>query len=128
MDDVPLEISIEELRRMREEGEAHTLLDIREPHELEISALSGSLDIPMGSVPDRLNELPEEGTIAVLCRTGNRSMKVTSGCASRATGAPPMWAAESTPGPNGSTRPCRSIERVEEPSYRTASTRATSGT
>ncbi len=77
MDEVPLEISIEELRRMREQGEAHTLLDIREPHELEISALSGSLDIPMGSVPDRLKELPKEGTIAVLCRTGNRSMKVT---------------------------------------------------
>ena len=77
MDQVPLEIPIEELRRMREEGETHTLLDIREPHELEISALPGSLDIPMGSVPDRVDELPKEGTIAVLCRTGNRSMKVT---------------------------------------------------
>ena len=77
MDEVPLEISIEELDRMRNEGEPHTLLDIREPHELRISALSGSLDIPMGSVSERLDELPREGTIAVLCRTGNRSMKVT---------------------------------------------------
>ena len=77
MDEVPLEISIEELDRLRREGGAHTLLDIREPHELQISALSGSLDIPMGSVPERLDELPKEGTIAVLCRTGNRSMKVT---------------------------------------------------
>ena len=24
-----------------------------------------------------MNELPKDGTIAVLCRTGNRSMKVT---------------------------------------------------
>ena len=77
MDEVPLEISIEELDRMRREGEAHLLLDIREPHELAISALSGSLDIPMGSVPERLDELPSDRTIAVLCRTGNRSMKVT---------------------------------------------------
>ena len=77
MDEVPLEIPVEELDRMRKDGQEHVLLDIREPHELEISALSGSLDIPMGSVPDRLHELPKEGTIAVLCRTGNRSMKVT---------------------------------------------------
>ena len=77
MDEVPLEIPIEELDRMRQEGVDHLLLDIREPHELEISALSGSLDIPMGSVPERLDELPKDGTIAVLCRTGNRSMKVT---------------------------------------------------
>ena len=59
MDEVPLEISIEELDRMRNEGEPHTLLDIREPHELRISALSGSLDIPMGSVsgaPGRIAE------------------------------------------------------------------------
>lgn len=77
MDEVALEIPVEELDRMRKAGEAHVLLDIREAHELQISALSGSLDIPMGSVPERLDELPEEATIAVLCRTGNRSMKVT---------------------------------------------------
>ena len=77
MDEVPLEIGVEELDRMRRAGESHVLLDIREPHELAISALSGSLDIPMGSVPERLDELPADATIAVLCRTGNRSMKVT---------------------------------------------------
>ena len=77
MDEMPLEIAIEELDRMRKTGEDHVLLDIREPHELQISALSGSLDIPMGSVPERLDELPRDATIAVLCRTGNRSMKVT---------------------------------------------------
>ncbi len=77
MAETPLEITVEELDRMRREGEDHLLLDVREPHELRISALSGSLDIPMGTVPERLGELPGDATIAVLCRTGGRSMQVT---------------------------------------------------
>lgn len=77
MAEIPLEIPVEELDRMRKAGEAHVLLDVREPHELQISALSGSLDIPMAGVPERFQELPRDETIAVLCRTGGRSMKVT---------------------------------------------------
>lgn len=77
MDDTPLEITVEELAEMRRAGAPHVLLDVREPRELEISALAGSLDIPMAQVPDRLAELPAEGTVAVLCRTGGRSLQVT---------------------------------------------------
>ena len=77
MAEVPLEITVEDLERMRRAGEAHTLLDIREPRELAISRLPGSLDIPMGEVPDRAGELPADRPIVVMCRTGNRSMKVT---------------------------------------------------
>lgn len=77
MADVPLEITVEDYARMRKAGEPHTLLDVREPHELDISKLAGSLDIPMGQVADRVSELPDDATIVVLCRTGNRSMKVT---------------------------------------------------
>ena len=77
MSDLPVEITVEDLKRMRDEGEAHTLLDVREQHELELIALSGSLDIPVAQVPERIAEIPKELPIAVLCRTGNRSMKVT---------------------------------------------------
>lgn len=77
MSDLPLEITVEELDRMRRDGESHLLLDIREPHELEIISLSGSLDIPMGDVPERAAELPRDRTITVLCRSGSRSLKIT---------------------------------------------------
>ena len=43
MSDLPLEISVEDLDRIRRDGEDHALLDVREPHELEIICLSGSL-------------------------------------------------------------------------------------
>ncbi len=77
MIDLPLEITVEDLDRMRRDGEDHALLDVREPHELAIIALSGSIDIPMGTVPERVAELPKDRTIAVLCRSGGRSLKVT---------------------------------------------------
>ena len=77
MTDPPLAITVEDLARMRGQGEDHALLDVREPHELAIVALSGSIDIPMGAVPERAAELPRDRTIAVLCRSGGRSLQVT---------------------------------------------------
>ncbi len=77
MNETPLEIDVADLERMRSRGDPHLLLDIREPGELAVSALSDSLDIPMGEVPSRLDALPRDRPIAVLCRTGNRSLKVT---------------------------------------------------
>lgn len=54
------------------------LLDIREPHELEISAIDGSVHIPMGELAGALGELDieEDTLVAVLCRTGKRSLDV----------------------------------------------------
>ncbi len=54
------------------------LIDIREAHELEISSIDGAVHIPMGEVATRINEfdVDEDTTIAVLCRTGRRSLDV----------------------------------------------------
>jgi len=59
-------------------AEHFLLLDIREPHELEIAAIEGSTDIPMGDLPAALGELDidEDTLVAVLCRTGKRSLAV----------------------------------------------------
>lgn len=55
------------------------LIDIREAHELDISSIDGAIHIPMGDIPTRINELDidENTTIAVLCRSGKRSLDVT---------------------------------------------------
>lgn len=49
------------------------LLDVREPHEYEISKLEGSTLIPLGELPERLHELPQTTPIIVYCKVGGRS-------------------------------------------------------
>lgn len=57
---------------------AFLLIDIREADELETSSIAGALHIPMGDIPSRINELDvdEDTTIAILCRSGKRSLQV----------------------------------------------------
>jgi sulfur-carrier protein adenylyltransferase/sulfurtransferase len=66
-------ITVEELKARRDRGEKVTLLDVREPNEWAISDLPGSVKIPLGTLPQRLDELPPQEDIVVYCRTGGRS-------------------------------------------------------
>jgi molybdopterin/thiamine biosynthesis adenylyltransferase/rhodanese-related sulfurtransferase len=50
-----------------------TLIDVREPHEYEISHIEGSTLIPLGELMTRLNELDSADQIVLQCRTGGRS-------------------------------------------------------
>lgn len=73
------EIDVETLEEWLEDGdEPPYLLDVREPWEWKIANLGdrGAELIPMGEVPDRLDELPREGDIVVYCRSGARSDRV----------------------------------------------------
>ncbi|HWP30916.1 MAG TPA: molybdopterin-synthase adenylyltransferase MoeB [Fimbriimonadales bacterium] len=71
------EITVHELEKMRSEGIPFLLLDVREDFELKISRLDPCVHIPMGEVAKRMSELPRDREIVVLCRSGNRSKKVT---------------------------------------------------
>ncbi len=66
-----------DLRDALAREDAPVVLDVREPWELEICALPGSLNIPMGAVPERLAEIPRGAAVAVLCHHGMRSWQVT---------------------------------------------------
>lgn len=54
------------------------LLDVREPHELEISRIKAaeSINIPRNQVLERMNELDTSREIIVFCRFGLQSLKV----------------------------------------------------
>lgn len=67
----------------RERGEAFTLLDVREPWELEICAVAGAVAIPMNQVPDRLAELDPASPVVVMCHHGGRSLRVAHFLAQR---------------------------------------------
>jgi adenylyltransferase/sulfurtransferase len=70
------EVSVEELQRERgEKGCELVVIDLREPHEWEIATIEGSRLIPLGQLPDRLNELDGHAEIVTVCHHGARSMK-----------------------------------------------------
>jgi len=51
------------------------LLDVREPHELEISALPNAVNIPLGQLAARLSELDSAEDMVVFCKGGTRSAR-----------------------------------------------------
>ncbi len=68
------EISVEELKRRQDAGEDIFILDVREPHEYQISNLGGYL-IPLNDLPKRVNELDSSREIVAHCKMGGRSAK-----------------------------------------------------
>ncbi len=66
------EISVQQLAKMKESGEDYQLIDVREPYETEISTLDGLL-IPPAQIESRKDEIREEGTVILHCRSGKRS-------------------------------------------------------
>jgi rhodanese-related sulfurtransferase len=57
-DEYPLAIDVAHLDRMRREAAAHLVVDVREGWELGLSALDGSLHMPLAELPARWRELP----------------------------------------------------------------------
>jgi adenylyltransferase/sulfurtransferase len=51
------------------------LVDVREPHELEISRLEGASLIPLGQMAARLSELDSAEEIVLFCKAGTRSAR-----------------------------------------------------
>ncbi len=60
--------------RLSEPG-APLLLDVREPHELEISWLPNALNIPLGTLAAHLSELDSARDMVVFCKGGTRSTR-----------------------------------------------------
>ncbi len=68
-------VTVEDLKKEMDRGEKLVILDVREPHEIEISSLPGSVRIPLGSLRENLNRLSTADEIVVHCRTGVRSAR-----------------------------------------------------
>ncbi len=74
-----LEIRPEEVKQLREQGKAFTLLDVRESWEHQTARIDGAKLIPMGDVPSRVHqELDPDERIVVVCHHGVRSLNVAN--------------------------------------------------
>ncbi len=69
------EVTVQELKRMRDCHEAFQLIDVREPHEAEIAAIDGEL-IPMGDIIDQPEKVSKDKPVIIHCRSGARSATV----------------------------------------------------
>ena len=69
----PPEISVEEAVAKRDSGAF--ILDVRQPDEWNEFHVRGSTLIPLGELATRLDELPQDQEIVVVCRSGNRSQQ-----------------------------------------------------
>jgi rhodanese-related sulfurtransferase len=68
---MPAEISVSEAVAKQQEGAF--ILDVREPSEWTDAHIAGATLIPLGELESRVNELPKDKEIVVVCRSGNRS-------------------------------------------------------
>lgn len=69
------DISAQELKERLDREPNLILLDVREPHELEIAAIKGAKNIPLGEVAQRMSELDSAEEMVVFCKRGSRSAR-----------------------------------------------------
>jgi rhodanese-related sulfurtransferase len=67
------EIDVTDLARVLDEGAP--LIDVRMPDEYEQAHVPGARLIPLPDVVERIDEVPTDGTVYVICAGGGRSAK-----------------------------------------------------
>lgn len=73
------DITVKELKERLDAGEALVVVDVRETWEWENGHIT-ELNIPMGTVPVRINELDQykDQELVINCRSGGRSGQITN--------------------------------------------------
>jgi rhodanese-related sulfurtransferase len=67
------EITPAQLAERLARGEELVLIDVREPHEWDAGHLDQALHVPLQQVPKRLDEMPRDKELVMICRSGGRS-------------------------------------------------------
>ena len=61
------------IREILTQPEVH-LIDVREPYEVMMGGIDGAVNIPLGTIPERFEEISKlNGPIVLFCMSGNRS-------------------------------------------------------
>ena len=66
------EVTVAELKQLKDNNADFQLIDVREPHEAEIAQIGGLL-IPMGQVLENLDKIAKDKQVVIHCRSGARS-------------------------------------------------------
>ena len=72
------DVTVEELKARIDRRDDFDILDVREPHEVDIVRIEGTTVIPLGELPNRLAELDRSRDLVVHCKMGGRSAKAVA--------------------------------------------------
>lgn len=73
----PFEITVATLDEWRQQQRGFRMLDVREPWEREICGFAEAIAIPLGSLHEHLEDLPDGDDLVVICHHGQRSAMAT---------------------------------------------------
>lgn len=71
------EVTVQELKALRDNNTPHQLIDVREQHEVDAATIGGE-HIPMGLVMHSLDSISRDVPVIVHCRSGARSAQVVT--------------------------------------------------
>ncbi|HXX75709.1 MAG TPA: rhodanese-like domain-containing protein [Nitrospiraceae bacterium] len=71
-------ISPKELKTRLDKGEKLVLLDVREQWEYDLAKLTGSILVPLGTLPQSVAKLNRDAEIIAICHHGMRSADATN--------------------------------------------------
>lgn len=66
------EVSVQELKNLKDSGENFQLIDVREPFEFEFAEIGGEL-IPLNQIPGAADKIKRDVQVVIHCRSGKRS-------------------------------------------------------
>jgi molybdopterin/thiamine biosynthesis adenylyltransferase/rhodanese-related sulfurtransferase len=66
------EVTVQDLKQLKDSGADFQLIDVREPHEFDICDLGGEL-IPQADIPSNVDKISKDKQVIVHCRSGARS-------------------------------------------------------
>lgn len=67
------EITAKELAKKIKAGEKLNIIDVREDEEVAQGIIPGAMHIPLGKIPERLDEIDKDKHHYMVCRSGGRS-------------------------------------------------------
>ena len=75
--DLPVDVDAQTVEQIRSRDDV-VILDVREDWEFAEGHIPDALWIPLGEIPQRVNEIPKDKTVVAVCRSGNRSSRATA--------------------------------------------------
>ena len=70
---VPATITSEQLKERLDAGQSIHMIDVREHEEVAHGMIDGAIHIPLGQIPQRLDDIPRDEEVIFICRSGYRS-------------------------------------------------------